>query len=252
MTEGRGFQELCRIVARLREACPWDRAQTPASLKPSLLEEAYETLAALDAGDQQKLKEELGDLLLQVVFQAQMAAEAGHFTIGDVIEALIDKLLRRHPHVFGQARAETPQEVLAHWEELKRAERGGEGSALDGVPLAMPALALSQALQERAERAGFRWQRVQDITAKLAEEAAELAQAQGPEAQREELGDLLFVLVSYARHLGLDAEEALRLAAHRFRRRFRALEELARRRGLDLASLPPEALAALWRETKGR
>ena len=245
------FAELCRIVARLRQECPWDRAQTPGSLKPYLLAETYEALAALDEGDPQKLKDELGDLLAQVVFQAQMAAEADQFTIGDVIEAIAAKLVRRHPHVFGDASAETPQEVVVHWEEMKRAERGEQASALEGVPEAMPALALAREIQERAERAGFRWRTDEDALQKLAEEARELAEAQGPEEQREELGDILFVLVSYARRLGLDPEEALRMATQRFRRRFRALEGLARSRRLELAALSAEDLEGLWRETKG-
>lgn len=252
----RRFRGLVAIIRRLRDpqsGCPWDRAQTHATLKPHLLEEAYETLGALDRDDPAALREELGDLLLQIVLHARIAEQAGEFTTADVVEGIAAKLLRRHPHVFGDATAETADEVAQRWDELKRAEKGGDSesaSALGGIPHAMPALAYSQAILGRAERAGFAWPGTDDVLAKVAEEADELAAAPDGDARREELGDLLFVLVSLARSLAIDAEEALRLAAAKFARRFQAMEALASGRGADLNSLLPEALLALWAEAK--
>lgn len=247
-----GFQSLLDTVARLRgpQGCPWDRAQTHTSLKPSLLEEAYEVVAALDDGDPQKLHEELGDLLLQIVFHAQMAAEASDFTMNEVVNGITEKLVRRHPHVFGRDRADTPQEVMAHWEAIKRAERGEERPLLEDVPTAMPALAYSQSLLERAGRAGFQWPGAADVLTKLAEELRELARAQDHHQMRDEFGDILFNLVNYARYLEIDAEEALRLAANKFRQRFSAMEEAARGQGTALADLSLEQKLALWQAVK--
>ena len=248
----RSFAALEYIIARLRapDGCPWDRAQTHASLRPFLLEEAYEAVGALDDGDLKKLREELGDVLLQIMLHSQIASEEGQFDARDVIEGIATKLLRRHPHVFGGTPVETAEEVVLKWEAIKESERGERGSALDGVPAAMPALAYSQALQERAAATGFEWPRVDDVLDKLSEEVRELRQASTPEERREELGDVLWLLVSLARKLALDAEDSPRLAAHRFRERFTSLEALVRERALDLASLPIEDLESLWRETK--
>jgi tetrapyrrole methylase family protein/MazG family protein len=247
----RSFDGLREIVRRLRapDGCPWDRAQTHESLRRYLLEETYETLEALDDGKPAKLREELGDVLLQIMLHAQIASESGEFTIDDVIEGIATKLLRRHPHVFGETKVDTADEVVLKWEAIKSEERGGE-SLLADVPQALPSLAYSQALQERAVAAGFEWPRIEDVLDKLTEEARELAGAETLDEKREELGDTLFVLVSLARKLGLDAEESLRLASRRFRRRFDALQALARERGLNLADLPIDALESLWRETK--
>ena len=247
----RSFDGLREIVRRLRapDGCPWDRAQTHESLRRYLLEETYEALEALDGGSLAKLREELGDVLLQILLHAQIASESGEFTIDDVIEGIAMKLLRRHPHVFGETKVDTAAEVVLKWEAIKSEERGGESLVVD-VPQTLPALAYSQALQERAVAAGFEWPRVEDVLGKLAEEARELAEAQTLDEKREELGDTLFVLVSLARKLGLDAEESLRLASRRFRRRFDALQALVTERGLRLADLPIDALESLWRETK--
>jgi len=247
----RCFDGLREIVRRLRapDGCPWDRAQTHESLRRYLLEETYEALDALDGGNPAKLREELGDVLLQILLHAQIASESGEFTIDDVIEGIATKLLRRHPHVFGETRLDTAAEVVLKWEAIKSEERGGE-SLLADVPQTLPSLAYSQALQERAVAAGFEWPRIEDVLNKLTEEARELADAETLDEQREELGDTLFVLVSLARKLGLDAEESLRLASRRFRRRFDALQALAQQRGLQLADLPIDALESLWRETK--
>jgi tetrapyrrole methylase family protein/MazG family protein len=249
--DARTFDGLREIVRRLRapDGCPWDRAQTHETLRRYLLEETYETLDALDAGNARKLREELGDVLLQILLHAQIASESGEFAIDDVIEGIATKLLRRHPHVFGETKVDTPEEVVLKWEAIKSTERGGE-SLLEDVPPTLPALAYSQALQERAVAAGFEWPRVDDVLDKLAEEARELSEAETSDERREELGDTLFVLVSLARKLGLDAEESLRLASRRFRRRFEALQSLAQERGLRLADLPIDALESLWRETK--
>jgi tetrapyrrole methylase family protein / MazG family protein len=245
------FDALREIVRRLRapDGCPWDRKQTHESLRRYLLEETYETLDALDNGSPAKLREELGDVLLQILLHAEIASEAGEFTIDDVIESIATKLVRRHPHVFGETKVDTAEEVVLKWEAIKSEERGG-ASLLEDVPQTLPALAYSQALQERAVARGFEWPRVEDVLDKLTEEARELAEAETLDEKREELGDTLFVLVSLARKLGLDAEESLRLASRRFRRRFEALQSLVGERGLRLEGLPIDALESLWRETK--
>ncbi len=246
-------QTLQEIMARLRapDGCPWDRQQTHASLRKYLLEETYEALEALDAGDMAALEEELGDLLLQVVFHAQLADESGVFNLGDVVAGICAKLIRRHPHVFGDAKAPDAEAVLRSWEALKRAERLHEArperSMLDGVPRAMPALAYSQAIQERAARVGFDWPDVDGVLEKVAEEAREVAQARTADERARELGDLLFALVRLAGWLGVDAEDALRLANERFRTRFAAMEAAARAAGKTLEHYDAAGLDQLWR-----
>jgi len=246
------YEELRAIIARLRapDGCPWDREQTHQSLRPHLIQEAYEVLAVLDAGDVTRLPEELGDLLFQVLLHTQLAEEAGEFTMAEVLAGLAAKLVRRHPHVFGERRLETAQQVVEQWEELKRGERAAEESALAGVPPAMPALDYARELLRRAEATGFAWPESRDVLAKLTEELAELAAAASKEEAAAELGDLLLNLANYARYLGIDAEEALRQAGHKFRLRFAAVEARARERGLDLRALSPAELLALWDEAK--
>jgi len=255
---------LQETVAHLRapDGCPWDREQTHLSLRPYLLEEAYEVLAALDAEDRRALIEELGDLLLQIVLHAQIAAEEGDFLMADVIRTIDAKLHRRHPHVFGAVTVSGVSEVLVNWEAIKRSERVHAGdsapekagaqpkSILDGVPPAMPALARAQAIAERVARVGFDWPDVQGVLEKIAEEARELAAAASPEARAAELGDLLTAVVNLARWLDVDAESALRAANDRFCRRFRMVEQLAAQRGLELSALDIHALDALWEEAK--
>jgi tetrapyrrole methylase family protein / MazG family protein len=270
-------QTLQEVMARLRapDGCPWDREQTHASLRKYLLEETYETLEALDAGDVAALEEELGDLLLQIVFHAQVADEAGEFDLGDVVAGIVAKLIRRHPHVFGDeahgggAVGHDAEAVLRNWETLKRAERaqkgaagGGDGtegagesggrSMLDGVPRAMPALAYAQAVQERVARVGFDWPDVAGVVEKVAEEARELAEAppEDHKARQEELGDLLFAAVNLSRRLGIDAEEALRGANAKFRARFAAMEGAARGAGKGLEEYDASGLDALWEGAK--
>ena len=262
------FDDLVAIMARLRGpgGCPWDREQTHASLRPYLLEETYETLEAIDTGAPDSLRLELGDLLLQVVFHAQMAGEAGTFTIDDVIASLVEKLIRRHPHVFGNQQVSGSGDVLANWETIKERERA-EGlhgleeratsaagsSALDGLPRALPALALAQRLQMRAAGAGFTWPDLGAAAAKVREELAELeaAAADGNGAHAaEELGDLLFTIANVPRYLGLDGEQALRDACAKFRERFTRLEERARAEGRSLREYSADALLALWRAAR--
>jgi len=245
------FETLVRIVARLRapDGCPWDRQQTHASLRPNLLEECYETLEAIDRNDPEGLKEELGDLLVQVAFHCQIAQETGQFTWADVFRQVNGKLVRRHPHIFGSARVSSAREVEEQWEALKRRERS-EGSLLDGVPPTMPALAYAQAISRRAARAGFEWEDLDGVLEKVAEELQELRQARDPAERERELGDLLFTLVNLARWLEVDAESALRNASRRFYRRFAYMEERARRMGRDFASLSMEEKEALWEEAK--
>ncbi|MGQ9572139.1 MAG: nucleoside triphosphate pyrophosphohydrolase [Dehalococcoidia bacterium] len=242
------------IIARLRgpDGCPWDRAQTHASLKPYLLQEAYEALAALDEGDPQKLCGELGDLLLEVLLHVQLAEEAGEFTLADVLYGIASKIVRRHPHVFGEEQADSPQEVMARWEALKREERGVEGSALEGVAEAMPALARAQVFLDRAATVGFEWPQTAGVVGKLREELDELAQAGDLDHKREELGDVLFLLVNLARYLGVDAEEALREANRKFYQRFTTMEALAREQGRSLADMPLTEQERLWEAAKER
>ncbi len=244
-----GFQE---TVARLRapDGCPWDRAQTHESLRSHLLEETYEALAALDAGDMDDLREELGDLLLQIVLHAQIATEEGHFRMTDVIAGIDAKIKRRHPHVWGDVKVGTAEEVLHRWEHLKAQERAGEGSVLDGVSPALPALLQAHIYGERAARVGFDWSDAAEVAEKVREELAEVEAARTPAEVEAEVGDLLFAVANWARHLGVEPETALRAANARFARRFRALEALARERGLDLSGMTLAEMDRLWEEVK--
>ena len=254
------FTELLEIMARLRgeNGCPWDRDQTHESIKPYLVEEAYEVLEAIDEQDLAKLKEELGDLLLQIVFHAQMAEEAGAFSMRHVLAAINEKLIRRHPHVFGQRKAETAQEVLFNWEQIKQTERrkwNDRASVLDGVPRELPALLRAHRLQEKASRVGFDWTEAQEVFRKVEEELAELRAAMdGREADRveAELGDLLFALVNLSRFLAVNPEEALRKTIARFIARFRYIEEELSRRGRSLRQATLEEMDALWAEAKAQ
>ena len=247
--EMRTFNGLRRLVASLRgpDGCPWDRVQTHASLRPYLLEEACETLEALDEGDPAKLCEELGDLLLEVLLHVQIAEEAGEFALADVVESISDKLVRRHPHVFARATADTPEAVVEQWDDLKRKERG-ERSALAGIPVSLPGLARAQATQRRAAREGFSWESEGQAWAAFDEELAELRAAATAEEHRHEVGDALFALAGLARWLDVDAEEALRSTVRSFGKRFERLEEAA---GPRLAEMPLEEKLALWDSLKG-
>ena len=251
------------IAHRLRQpdGCPWDREQTHASLKKHLLEEAYEVYDALDAGATKELAGELGDLYLQIVLHAQLAAEAGVFDLTDVEEAISRKIVRRHPHVFGDATVATTSDVNRQWEQIKRVEREEEAagagearaevrSALDGISSSMPALAAAQKMQDRAAHLGYDWPEIVGVLDKVQEELAELAAAETAEEKREELGDLLLVVTNLARHHGVDAEGALRAAADKFRNRFRRVERMARERNVQLRDLSFAELDDLWDAAK--
>jgi tetrapyrrole methylase family protein/MazG family protein len=246
------FDSLVEIVAYLRspQGCPWDRKQTHASLREHLLEETYEVLEALDEANLKKLRSELGDLLMQIIFHAQLGKEAGEFGIEDVIEGINRKLISRHPHVFGSRQVKDAEEVLVHWEELKKKERQEKGSMLDGVPKAMPALAYSQSVQDRVARVGFDWPSDEGVLDKLVEEITEFKQSETKLKRDEEFGDILFTLANYARRLGIELESSLREANQKFYRRFSYMEELCRRRGLDLARMTLEEQNRLWNEAK--
>jgi len=258
---GGAFQEFVALIARLRApgGCPWDREQTHQSVKPMTIEEAYEVAEAIDAGDDRALVGELGDLLLQVVFHAQIAADDARFTIADVLAHVSEKMVRRHPHVFGDASAETPEEVLRQWEKVKEAEataRDGAApkSLLDGVSAGLPAVLEAFQMTTKAARVGFDWRDVASVVAKLDEEVAELKEAlRAPEAAAavaEEIGDLLFVSINVARVLGLDPESALKASNRKFRRRFKYIEQRLGEGGRRPEDAALEEMDALWEESK--
>lgn len=244
---------LVEVMARLRGAdgCPWDRAQTHESLRTYMLEEAYEAVEAIDSGDPQWLCEELGDVLLQVVFNAQVAKERGAFDFNDVVEGITAKLVRRHPHIFGDAVAETPEAVTRTWEAVKRAEKGGQEpeSVLGKVPMAMPALSRAAVVQKRAAKVGFDWDDLSGPVAKVREELDEVLAA-APADQEGELGDLLFAVVNLARMLKIDPEVALTGTIAKFVRRFRHIERSAAHQGRILADMTLEELDSLWDDAK--
>jgi tetrapyrrole methylase family protein / MazG family protein len=249
------WDDLIEVMARLRAGCPWDREQTHRSLVPYLIEETYEVVEAIENEDNEGLCEELGDLLLQIVFHAQLGAETATFTVADVIDALANKMVRRHPHVFGDAEIHDVDAQWVNWEKLKALEATGKKrhSRLDGIPRALGALQRGQRMQEKASRVGFDWKSVDGVLDKLDEERRELAAAReeaNPDGVREELGDVLFTLVNLARSLGVDAEAAMREANEKFYRRFRYMEEDAARKGRPLAEMSIEELEELWQQAK--
>jgi tetrapyrrole methylase family protein/MazG family protein len=248
------------ITMRLRrepDGCPWDRQQTHQSLRHYVIEETYEVVEALEENDMEKLAEELGDLLLQVYLHAEIARQDGDFSIGDVFEQVSAKLIRRHPHVFGQVEVDNAGQVVQNWEAIKRQERIAAGkdvqteSVLDGVPLAAPALIVAQEYQKRAAKTGFDYSSLQQVLVKLAEELQELQEATTPEHLREEMGDVLFMVARVARELHVDAEEALRLANRKFRQRFQAMEQVTRDEGRMFSSYSLQEWTELWRRVKG-
>ena len=247
---------LAWISARLRapDGCPWDREQDHVTLRRHLLEEAHEVYEALEEGSTPRLAEELGDLLLQVILHAQFAAERGVFDLSDVYRAIGEKVVRRHPHVFGDVRADTAAEVARNWERIKGDERDERGEpkagALAGISASLPALAASQEMQDRAASLGYDWPDLEGVIDKVAEEASELLAAEDAAQRAEEFGDLLMVIVNLGRRLGIDAEASLRAANRKFRRRFEAVLALAGERGLELEQLGLDELDGLWREVK--
>ena len=258
LESGTSFEVFQEIVAHLRapDGCPWDRDQTHQSLRPYLLEETYEVLAALDSADQDALREELGDLLLQVVLHAQIASEYGEFSMGDVLIGIHDKLIRRHPHVFGDLDLDDKQKVLENWEKIKITEREQDGNkasgVLGGVSQALPALVQAEAYQERVNRVGFDWLNIQGVFDKIEEELTEVKEAVSPVEQEAEIGDLLFAVVNLARWIKIDAESALRSANGRFRERFEDLESTVDAQGREVSNLTFEELNVLWNSVKGK
>jgi tetrapyrrole methylase family protein/MazG family protein len=254
---GQRFLELLSVMTRLRGdgGCPWDREQTRESLRPFLIEEAYEVLEALDSGDAARIREELGDLLFQVVFHVELARERGEFSMEDLLTALIEKMVRRHPHVFGDRTIGTAGEALAQWEAIKQAEGGGRRSALHGIPRSLPGLLRAQRIQHRASRVGFDWEDPLAAAEKIGEETAELLaalRARDRAAIASELGDLLFAVVNVGRLAEQDPEAALQDAIERFRTRFQAMEGFAESGGRDLRSLTLAEMEQLWLEAKAQ
>jgi MazG family protein len=269
LTAGQWFEKLAAVQERLRapDGCPWDREQTHASLRTYLIEEAYEVLEALEGGDDAKFAEEMGDLLLQIIFHSQIAKEEGRFSVSDVIREVHDKMIRRHPHVFGEKRAKDAAEVLKNWEQIKKEERSAAGkksadsskeaakggSLLDGVSRALPAALEGFQLTRRAARIGFDWDSVEGVFEKLSEESGELRQAlSAKDAKRmeEEMGDLLFAVVNLARYLHIDPEIALKKANVKFSTRFRRMEQMAAKNGKALADVPREQMEEFWESAK--
>ena len=255
------FDDLVTLMDRLRGegGCPWDREQTPRDLRGYLLEEAYEVVESIDVGDPDHLRDELGDLLFQIVFLARIGKEQGWFTIEDVALAVSEKMTRRHPHVFGDATASTSEEVLKQWEDIKRREKTDAGreeqrvSVLDGIPRSLPALVRAERLGEKASRVGFDWSEPSQVLDKVDEELEELRaalRAEGPDRVAEEFGDLLFALSNLARHLGIHAEGSLQGANERFAMRFRKIETELAARGTDPSRVGLEELENLWRKAK--
>ncbi len=251
------IERLLDVVKTLRapDGCPWDREQTIESLRSNLIEETYEVVDAMDSGDRGDLCEELGDLLLQVVFQAQICSEEGSFTFDDVARGIADKLVRRHPHVFGDVQADTTDEVLRNWEKIKKTEKGGDTprSLVDGIPRHLPALSKAHLVQKRVAKVGFEWDEVSGVVAKLEEELAEVKEAMAQKdaaAIREELGDLMFSTVNLTRYLGHNSEEVLNENISKFMRRFQGLETRlhAENRELDACSI--SELEAVWQDVK--
>ena len=251
------FKKLTEIVNTLmgENGCPWDKVQTRESLKPYLVEEAYETLEALDGNDPEEIKEELGDLLYQILFHAKISENKKEFNITDVIESISNKMVHRHPHVFKKGTLETPDEVATQWEEIKIKEKGkaGRKSLLDGIPSSLPSLLRSQKLQKKAANHGFDWDKISSVFDKLDEEVAEFKKAilsGGKKDMKEELGDILFVLVNIAKFNKIDAEEALRATNNKFIKRFQHIEAEVSKRGKTLKETPLEELEQYWQDAK--
>lgn len=255
MTTQNNFKKLLDIMSALRSenGCPWDKEQTRESLKPFLIEETYEVLEAIDENDPEKIKEELGDLLFQIVFHCQIAKELNEFDMNDVLKGITEKMINRHPHVFGKEKLKTSEEVLRQWEERKKVEGKFKESILDGIPKEMPALIRAQRLQARAAKVGFDWKSVEDVLEKLDEELREFKSALKEKDQKEiedELGDLFFVLVNISRFVGVNPEDALRKTISKFISRFRYIEMKVAEAGKNLSNLTLNEMDMLWEEAK--
>jgi len=251
------FQDFLEIMERLRGegGCPWDKEQTKETLKPFILEEAHELIEAIDRGNPEKIKEELGDLLFQIVFQCQIAKEKREFEVSEVIENIGKKLISRHPHVFGEEQYRTADEVILHWEEHKKREGKMRSSILEGVPKTLPSLLRAQRLQNRAARVGFDWEKIEDVLKKLDEELKEFKKALKAKKQKEiehELGDILFMLVNLSRFVDVNPEDALRKTIGRFVTRFNFIEKHAAQNGKKLSEMTLEEMDKLWDQAKDR
>jgi len=251
------FEKLVGIMTALRgeKGCPWDREQTRESLKPFLVEETYEVLEAIDEENPEKIREELGDLLFQIIFHCQLAKERREFDVNDVVRKISEKMIRRHPHVFGGATYETSEEVLKQWEERKKEEGKSKESILEGIPRELPSLLKAHRIQARASRVGFDWKQVEDVVEKLDEELKEFRDALEKKDQQEiedELGDVFFVLVNISRFVGVNPEDALRKTISKFISRFRYIEMKAAELGKTLSGMSLEEMDALWNEAKGK
>lgn len=253
--EGTSFESFAEIVAHLRapNGCPWDREQTHDTLRKHLLEESYEAISAIDSGDFADMREEFGDLLLQIVLQSQIANEEGQFNVNQVVHGIHSKIVRRHPHVFGDMKLDGVDGVLANWEKLKekeRSEKKVEKGLLDGVPMALPALSQAQEYQDRAARVGFDWPEIEGVLDKVKEEIEEIKNAETDFELASEIGDLFFALVNVARWKKVDAESALRGTNQKFRKRFAYVEQGAKKQGRNLSEMSLEEMDALWNEAK--
>ncbi|MCA1727171.1 MAG: nucleoside triphosphate pyrophosphohydrolase [Actinobacteria bacterium] len=250
---GDAVLEVVRVMARLRapDGCPWDREQTHATLRRQLLEEAHEVLEAIDSGDPQRLRDELGDLLIHVVFHSQIAEDAGEFTLDDVANGTVQKLVRRHPHVFGDVEADTPDQVVRNWDQIKAEEKGGHPQGIDDeIPPTLPALLRAYKVQRRAGSQGFDWRTPEAAMDKVKEELGELERASTSQEIEDEIGDLLFAVASLARQHDVDAESALRATTKRFAERFEALKAWATESGVDLNDLEESELLTRFRELR--
>ena len=253
--EGISFESFAEIVAHLRapNGCPWDREQTHESLRKHLLEESYEAITAIDSGDFTDMQEEFGDLLLQIVLQSQIANEENQFNVNQVIQGIHSKIVRRHPHVFGDVKLEGVQGVLINWEKLKEKERSDkkvEKGLLDGVPAALPALSQAQEYQDRAARVGFDWPEIEGVLDKVREEIEEIKNAESDFELASEIGDLFFALVNVARWKSVDAESALRGTNLKFKKRFGYVEQMAKKQGKSLSEMKLEEMDAMWNDAK--
>lgn len=251
-----GFQRLVDIVAELREKCPWDRKQTKESIRHLTIEETYELSDAILKNDYEEMKVELGDLLMHTIFYAGMAEEAGEFTLAEALQTQIDKLIRRHPHIYGDLQGATEEEIKANWEQIKAKERAEKGdakrSALDGVPESLPSLIKAQRMQEKAANMGFDWEHAEDVWKKVEEEIEEFQQADSPASREAEMGDLLFALVNYCRHSGINAEDALAKSSNKFKRRYQHLEIQGWKQDRQVSDMTFEEMDRLWEEAKSQ
>ncbi|NPA52080.1 MAG: nucleoside triphosphate pyrophosphohydrolase [Aquificae bacterium] len=249
--EGKNFQRLVDIVEKLRRECPWDREQTNQTIKNNLIEEAYELLEAIEKNDDTAMLEELGDVLLQVVFHAQIKKDEGAFDINDVINHLIEKLIRRHPHVFGDKDVSSTSEVLNQWHKIKQEEEKRE-SIFDGIPRRMPALIRAVKVQDRMRKVGFDWERIEQVLEKIEEEIQEFKEAKSKEEMKHELGDILIAVTNLGRLTGIDPEEALHEAIDRTIRRFQYIEKKAKEQNKSLEEMSLEEMDRLWEEAKSK